>query len=87
MSKPIVRYIPPAQPVWFERAYLRPINHRNHVEGQAAVNGSYCTTSRVLSWDDAGRIETLHTVYLPLEESDAQDEMVVRVGKPEGVPA
>jgi hypothetical protein len=82
--KPTVYYIPPAQAVWGNRAVLRPVNHRNHVEGQGVTNWREAITSPVLLWDEAtGRIETLNTVYLPLVTLDekAEDKL------PEAVPA
>jgi hypothetical protein len=74
--KPIVRYIAPAKP-HMDRAILIPINHRNHVAGQGATNGREAITSRVIAWDQrTGHIETLHTLYMPLADSDDDDEMV-----------
>lgn len=48
------------------RAYLIPLNHTNPVEGQAAVNNTYCTTSKVLHWNkETGVIETTYSIYVP----------------------
>lgn len=48
------------------RAYLVPVNHTNHVEGQEAVNGTSNTTSKVLHWDkETGVIETTYSIYVP----------------------
>jgi hypothetical protein len=75
--KPTVRYIGPAEARAPNRARLIPLNHRHPI-----------VTSRVLDWDRAsGRIETLNTVYLPIKDGDGTDEMVARVGLPNGVPA
>jgi hypothetical protein len=82
--KPTVYYIPPAERAWPDRACLRPVNHRNHAEGQSVSNWRYAITSPVESWNEAtGRIETLNTVYLPMVELDekAEDKL------PEAVPA
>lgn len=48
------------------RACLVPIDHTNHAEGQEATNNYPCTTSKVVSWDEAtGIIETTYSIYKP----------------------
>jgi len=50
-------------------AWLTPIDHPNHVEGQDVSNMKNVRTSTVLSYDTVtGRIETLNTVYMPEKE-------------------
>lgn len=81
--KPTVRYIGPAEERAPNRARLTSINHRN-----PALNGFPIITSRVLGWHRAsGRIETLNTMYVPIEDTPFVDEMVARVGAPLGVTA
>lgn len=63
--KPTVHYRGAAV-VIAERAYLVPIDHQNHVDGQDVMNEVPCRTSYVLSHDEAtGRIETENTIYVP----------------------
>jgi len=69
MEKPIVHYKGKAT-VFRDRAHLTPVNHPNHVLGQFVTNTGPVLTSRVHSHDKkSGRIETLNTVYMPLEQS------------------
>jgi hypothetical protein len=81
--KPIVRYVY-AKP-FLDRAIVLPLNHPNHIDGHGVTNGREAITSRVLSWDKSGRIETQHTLYFPLDTSEAPDQMSVIAGKPREV--
>ena len=56
-----------------------PLNHRNHIPGQDAVNGRPVITSRVLSWTEDGVITTMHTIYKPLTKEGIEDEEDVKV--------
>ena len=50
------------------RAYLIPLNHTNPIEGQHAVNNTYCKTSKVLHWNkETGVIETTYSIYVPVK--------------------
>lgn len=81
--KPTVFYIGKAEPAWPDRAWLIPINHRNHVPGQGAVNYHGCTTSRVLHWNhETGRIETQNTVYVPCADPGEDEGVETSVEKP-----
>lgn len=47
-------------------ACVKPINHTNHVEGQAVSNTRHVFTSVVISVNQNGEFETLNTYYKPL---------------------
>lgn len=68
MSKPTVHY----QTLLFVKvgsfALLYPVDHPNHLPEHKVSNNQEVTTSKVLSYDDqTGRIETLNTIYVPVE--------------------
>lgn len=93
MTKPTVFYIGKAVPVFGgQHAYLTPINHRNHAPGQDVTNWRPVTTSRVVHWNhQTGRIETVHTVYVPCADpgEEKADETATPLERPvkEGVKA
>jgi hypothetical protein len=65
IDKPVVRYRGKALP-FMGSAFLKAVDHPRFAEGTEV------TTSSVQSWDEeTGRIETLNTVYLPEEKSNA----------------
>jgi hypothetical protein len=64
IEKPVVRYRGRAVP-FMGSAYLQAVGHPR-------LGNTNVTTSQVQSWDEeTGRIETLNTVYLPEEKSNA----------------
>lgn len=65
MSKPTVHYRGEAHIV-LNRAFLQPVDHRNHLDGHDVSNTKTARTSTVVAHDpDTGRIETKNTIYIP----------------------
>lgn len=66
-EKKIVHYIGEVWAAVGQSAFLVPVDHTNHVEGQRVSNNLPVRTSTVVSYDkEAGVVETLNTIYKPL---------------------
>ena len=65
--KPVVYYDTnyPAHIKEGSAAYIKPINHPNHLPGHCVSNTSMVHTSTVLSVDADGNFETKNTRYVP----------------------
>lgn len=64
-KKPVVRYRGEAM-VIHGHAFLLPVDHPNHLEGQYVSNEATVRTSQVIDHDPkTGRIETKNTIYVP----------------------
>jgi len=70
MTKPTVHYdvnYPAIIEVGY-RAYIKPVDHPNHLPGHNVSNTQLVYTSTVVSIDPHGIFETLNTRYVPTSE-------------------
>ena len=66
-EKKIVHYIGEVWAAVGQSAFLVPVDHTNHVEGQGVLNHRPARTSKVVAYDkESGVVETLNTIYKPL---------------------
>jgi len=50
------------------------LKHIDHPDSDRVSNDSFVMTSKVLNWDeDSGIIETLNTIYIPMETENDDD--------------
>lgn len=70
-TKPTVHYL--GMPDFHGKcAILIPVDHQNHIEGQDVANNIPAITSKIVHYDkETGRIETMNTVYMPLNTANA----------------
>lgn len=70
IDKPIVHYTE-AMAIGTKRsAFVKPVDHPNHIEGHSISNEKFVMTSLVVSLcERTGRIETKNTIYVPLDSN------------------